>query len=226
MFLAGAGGLAIVLASPLASLAAVSMDTPDPVSTSISVTVTIPGPTPTPSSSAPGGSGGGGGGTGTGSGSGGTHSGAPTIPSGPSSSAQKLILDHDRIHAGDTLVATGMGFTKGEKVQFVMYPGADVIGQYVTDSAGTVIASFTTSTNLHPGDHVVEATGWKSGKVANASFIVDEGVGSGSSNFPWIVWLIAAGVLIVGIAFLWIGMASGWLPTPFGKRAPDRGVVG
>ena len=179
---------------------------PQPVATAeLPVSVVIPDlhPSPTPSRST-------GGGTGTGTGSGSSSStpapvptpertGAPTPPSEPTDGAGKLTLDKETVSPGDWLVATGTGFTAGEKVQFVLYPGAEVIDSFEADETGTVVARFRLSDETRAGDHVVEATGWKSDTVRNAPFQVVGVAGA----VPWLWWvLIVLGALLVSLIAL------------------------
>ena len=220
-----AGGVvSIALTAVLLSAFAGPVDAlPQPVATAeLPVSVVIPdlNPTPTPSRSA-------GGGTGTGTGTTtGTSSStptpvptpertdAPTPPSEPTDGAGKLELDKETVSPGDWLVATGTGFTAGEKVQFVLYPAAEVIESFEANETGTVIARFRLSDETRAGEHVVEATGWKSDTVRNATFQVVGVAGA----VPWLWWVLivlgAVFVSLVALAIYFRESIRGW----FGGR--------
>jgi hypothetical protein len=164
-------------------------------------------PTPTPSTSSTGGSGtgtGGGGTTGGGSTGGGTTElptqadGTPIPPDQPTKDAEDLKVDKESVSANEWIVATGTGFTPGEKVQFVLYPGKVIIGTFTADATGTVIARFKITDQARPGVYVVEATGYQSFRVANAEFrVVSPG---DAGTFPWLWWvLVVLGVLLASL---------------------------
>lgn len=180
----------------------------DPSPSAVPLTVVIPGPSatataspsPSPSSSGAGGN--------SGSGSSGTSGGSPQLPteadgslippSTPTKGAFALTLDHETITANEWMVAVGTGYTPGEKVQFVLYPGVIVIGSFVADTSGTVTARFKITENARPGYYVVEATGWQSFRVANAEFQIVAPSTAGAIPFLWWV-LIVLGVILIGL---------------------------
>lgn len=149
---------------------------------------------------------------GSGSGSGGSGgSGTPTTPAGPSGevvapiplatpsgSASKLELDPERISVHEWMAATGTGYNADEKVQLVLYPGAEVIGSYVADATGTVVARFRIPDETRSGSHVLEATGWASEKVSNGAFTVVTVAGAGTIPMLWWV-IILCGSLLLGL---------------------------
>lgn len=208
------GGAAIIVSALLcfgtafsaAAETEVPTPTPTPSITSVPVTVVIPSipssPAPTPSSSS----------TRTpGTTSGGSSSSpasdpeqdlpteavdAPVPPAEPTADSAGLKIDKESYVAYEWMVATGTGFEPGEKVQFVFYPGAVVIGSYPADQSGTVVARLRVPSDIRPGDHVVEATGWTSERVQNAEFLV---VTAAAGGIPFLWWLfVVAGVLLVG----------------------------
>ncbi|MBG6055803.1 hypothetical protein IWX81_002231 [Salinibacterium sp. CAN_S4] len=199
-------------------------------SSSLPVTVTIPdigqsgggdvaGPTPTACATTPppatGGSGTTPGGSGSGSGRPGSGSAAtPATPAGtsgevvapippatPSENASKLELDPERISANEWMTATGTGYNAGENVQFVLYPGAEVIDSYVADATGNVTARFRIPEETRSGSHVLEATGWVSEKVSNGEFTVVTPAGAGAIPTLWWV-VIVCGSLLLGLIVL------------------------
>ena len=170
------------LYAPLA-LANEATPTPTPTISPVAVTVVIPGN---------------GNGNGNGNGELPTESfGPPTPPAEPTNGASGLRLDHETITVKEWMIATGTGYTPGENVQFVFYPGAIVVGSYVADSTGKVSARFRIPGDMRLGAHVVEATGWTSKHVGNKEFTVVSEVTAGGIPFLW--WLIVVfGVLLVG----------------------------
>jgi hypothetical protein len=157
--------------------------------------------TPSPTSTT-GGSGTGTGGSGT-TGGGTTElptqaDGTPIPPDQPTKDAKDLTLDRESVSANEWIVATGTGFTPGEKVQFVLYPGKVIIGTFTADASGMVVARFKITDQARPGVYVVEATGYQSFRVANAEFRV---VAPGDAGtFPWLWWVIVVlGVLLASL---------------------------
>ena len=124
--------------------------------------------------------------------------GTPIPPDNPTDGADALDLDRETVSANGWVVATGTGFRPGEKVQFVLYPGAIVIGSFVADAGGTVIARFKITDEARPGTYVVEATGWQSFRVLNAEFrVVAE---SDAGVFPFLWWvLVVIGVILAAL---------------------------
>jgi len=211
----GAWGAVVAVATAVSLLVApagyAADPTPTPSVVSVPVTVVIPGPSgsaspsasPSPSNTSTGG----GGGTGTGTGGPITEAdgdlptlpdGSPIPPSKPTDGVPKLILDKDSIPVGDWIIASRTGYTPGEKVQFVLYPGAIIIGSFLADSTGRVEARFRMTEFAPAGDYVVEATGWKSAYVANAPFQVFVPVAAGTFPWPWWV-LVVLGVLLAAL---------------------------
>lgn len=188
-------GLALAAGVASAALAAAPMTaTPTPTATagpsSTSVSVTIPG-----STSGGGGTGPGGGGT--------THTPppavAPVVPSNPVATTIELTLNAKTYRPEDVMVATGKGFRADEKVRFVFYAGPIVVGDFVANSKGTVVAHIVLSTHLKSGGHIVEAFGWTSHRVASAQFAINARAGIGAPNPPWLVWVIGS-LAVLGTA--------------------------
>lgn len=198
---------------------------PAPTSTAtIGVSVIIPAtttsPTPTPSRSpspSPSGSGTGGGSTSTPAPVG--PGGEPIPPSQPSADAPALTLDATRFTTDDWIRATGTGYRPGEKVQFVLYPGAIVLGSVVADASGTVTGTFRLPDGTRPGAHVLEATGWQSGFVRNAEFTV---AAAAAVVQPWLWWVfVVVGVLLLSVVALGIvfreRIRAWFAPAPVGS---------
>ncbi|GGK96276.1 hypothetical protein GCM10007382_15660 [Salinibacterium xinjiangense] len=161
-------------------------------------------PPPATGGTTPGGSGSGGSGSGGGAATPTTPASpsgevvAPIPPATPSGSASKLELDPERISVHEWMAATGTGYNADEKVQLVLYPGAEVIGSYVADATGTVTARFRIPDETRSGSHVLEATGWASEKVSNGAFTVVTVAGAGTIPMLWWV-IILCGSLLVGL---------------------------
>jgi len=195
-----------------------STPTPSPNTGSGTIGVVIPesiAPTPaggggsTGGGSTGGGSSGGGstGGGGTpGGGTGGTPTcaapkadGSPTPPPEATASVPKLVLDHERIAAKESMLVRGTGFTAGEKVQLVLYPGAKVLNTFAADAVGNLTARFSIGQDVPTGLHTVEATGWTSCHIQNAEFtVVSAAVAVGGIPFLWWV-IVVVGVLLIGL---------------------------
>lgn len=109
------------------------------------------------------------------------------------------------------MLASGTEFTLGEQVQFVLYPGAIVIGSFTADGSGAVIARFKITEQAAPGRYIVEATGWESGHVANAEFLVASSAVDATPDLWW-VWVVL-GVLLLALlatAFYFRDVIRGW----------------
>lgn len=219
--LAGALATVILTATVVSGLSGPVSAAPEPSATGqVPIAVIIPGPSGSPSPSTPPPSGGGSGsGAGSGSGSGsGTPTpsstpGAPTAPKPPASpteDAHGLTLDKPTYAAHDWMLVTGSGYAPGEKVQFVLYPGAVVLGSHEADAGGTVTARIRVPDDTRPGSHVIEGTGWTSGYVANADFTVV----AVAATAPWLWWVfVVLGVIVAGLVALAIYFRSsirGW----------------
>lgn len=179
---------------------------PAPSSTAnVGVSVIIPGstatPTPTRSTTpSPSNSGSGGGSTSTPAPVG--PGGEPIPPAQPSADAPALTLESTLVTTDDWLRATGSGYRPGEKVQFVLYPGAIVLGSVIADAHGTVTGTFRLPDGTRAGIHVLEATGWQSGFVRNAEFTV---AAAAAVVQPWLWWVfVVVGVLLLSVIALGI----------------------
>lgn len=219
---AGALGFALVVGVALLAAPSSGAARPHPAVTGDSqIVLTIPG-SPTPTSTNPNGGGGSAPSNPPGGGPSPTdppgEPTAPPVPPRPTVGAESLVLDRDRIEAGETIVATGYGFTAGEQVQFVLYSEPRIVGSFAADPAGVVVARIEETGDLRLGAHTVEATGWSSQRIANARFVVVSPAGPGTSVFPWIAWVIVGGLLILALILYGIGAALGWLPAPAALR--------
>ena len=240
----------LLLAGSMSTLAS-SVGAPAPArAEDVPVSVIIPGPsttptptpTPSPSTSRPGsGSGGSSGGSGGGSvgdgtsdgGSpggggatactpGGSNSDGSPIPNArPEENADPLLLDRESISVGEWMLSTATGFAPAEKVQFVLYPGAVVIGSFEADTTGTAIARFRIPVDTQSGEKILEATNWSCGKVQNEQFLVVSPVGTSNTLWLWWVIVVLGAVLIslIAVAFHYRESIRGW----FGASAPLAG---
>lgn len=223
--------LTVALVSALLGVSATggaTAATPD--STGAPITVIIPdlsgsaSPTPTPTPTSTSGNGGGnhgggntgGGNNGGGGGNGGgvtptNPDGSPVPPKKPGKNKPALVLDHSARAVGELLTATGTGFAAGEKVQFVLYPGAVVIGSVAADANGTVTVRFRIPEKTANGEHVLEATGWTSAHVANKGFTVTSSMQGGLFPLWWVY--VVVGVLLLSLISALIHFRStiaGW----------------
>ena len=144
---------------------------------------------------------------------------APPVAQYPTANAAHLTLDKHRAHLGDVITATGHSFTPGEPVQFVVYPERIVLGSSPTGADGTIVAQVTLPKMLGTGEHVVEATGWVSHRVANASLTIIAGRGQAEASPTWIAWAVGAGGLLCGIAAFAVAFFNGWLPFMLAARS-------
>jgi len=143
--------------------------------------------------------------------------GSPVAPATPSEDAQELELDKERVTAGEWVIARSEGNTPGEKVQFVLYRGPIVVASFVADAKGTAVAEFRMPEEIRPGDHVLEATGWDSDHVTNATFVVVAPAGAGGAGMGW-MWIVL-GVLAVSLIALAISYRE-----PIGRWFSGRGA--
>jgi hypothetical protein len=181
------------------------------------ITVVIPEPA-TPSPSPPGSEqpndstgGGSGGGAGGGSvdGAGGSAAttaninadGSPIPPPEPTENAPKLAVDKDRLQANEWIIVSSEGFTQGEKVQVVIYPGAIVVGSFTVDAPTGLSARFRIPQTTLTGLYVLEVTGWQSSYIENAEVTVVSAPLVSSSSAIWSVYVVL-GVLFMGLMSL------------------------
>jgi hypothetical protein len=146
---------------------------------------------------------------------------APTPAPAPAASpAATLKLDVHQASQGGLVVATGEGFQPGEKVLFSLYSSPKKLGSFTVRTNGQVIARLTIPASTPTGSHTIEAVGYEDCRIEAAPLEVVSPVGSGSSMFPWIVWLVVGIALAAGAIAYVIGAAIGLLPRPFGARIP------
>lgn len=216
-----------------ASFSASASTTPPPTEGPITVVIppsTSPSPSPSGSVGSGGGTGGGsGGGTGVDPGDGGTGGGTGACPATnadgspvpatqPTEDAPELALDRGALAAGEWIIASATDFTRSEKVQVVMYPGAVVIGSYTVDAPTGFVARFRVPAGTPTGLYSLEATGWQSCYVENGEVTV---VSSPPPNSPALWWVyVVLGVLLIGLISLAFAFRSdialwfGGPPTP------------
>jgi hypothetical protein len=115
------------------------------------------------------------------------------------------------------MLVRGTGYTAGDKVQLVLYPGAVVLKSFVADGVGNLTARFTITKETPTGLHTVEATAWTSCHVANAEFTVVSAV-SANGGIPFLWWvLVVFGVLLAGLLSTMIYFKhpiAGWFGPP------------
>jgi hypothetical protein len=201
------------------SAAAAPSDDPTPLPTGSSqigfTVVSTASPTPTPTSSTGGGSGGSGGG----SGSGGGTTPPVCVPSTKTPSLAVTPIKPSLLHLtprtasqGQDVLVQGDGFQPGEKVVIALFSTPVKLGTFTVRTNGQVDAEVTIPTRTQLGSHTILAIGFADCHVGAGELSVVSPHGSGSSMFPWIVWIIAGST--VGLAAIGILMSFllGWLP--------------
>ncbi len=143
--------------------------------------------------------------------------GSPVAPAMPGDEAEGMELDNERVAAGDWVIARSVGNAPGEKVQFVLYRGPIVVDSFVADDEGVAVAEFKVPEEIRPGDHVIEATGWDSDHVTNATFVVVAPPASGAPGMEWV--FLVLGVLAVSLVALAISYRE-----PIGRLFSGRGA--
>ena len=114
--------------------------------------------------------------------------------------APELAIDKDRLAAGEWVIASATDFTRGEKAQVVMYPGAVVIGSYTVDAPTGFAARFRVPEGTPTGLYSLEVTGWQSCYVENGEVTV---VSPPATNSPALWWVyVVLGVLSIGLVSL------------------------
>lgn len=199
-------------------------------------------PSPTPSPSTGGGSTGGGS-TGGGShgGSGGSGSGdstgggtttpvcvpsttTPRLPGAPSSHPGVLKLSTHEAAQGSDLTVTGEGFQVGEKVELALYSSVTKLGVVTVRTNGQLSAQIEIPEKTQLGTHTIEAIGFEDCKVSAGTLEIVSPSGSGSSLFPWIVWVVAGGGVGLACLGLILALIFGWLPKLFAVGIAARSV--
>lgn len=127
-----------------------------------------------------------------------------------------MELDPDRLAAGEWMEATASGYTAGEQVQVVLYPGAVVIGSVGADVAGFISTRVQVPDDFRPGSHTIEATGWQSEYAANADFTVVTSPVGAETGLPFMWWLI---ILLALLAITVVVVLVYFRRSIFGGRA-------
>lgn len=127
--------------------------------------------------------------------------GSPTPAATPKDAARVLAVDRDRLVAGEWIITRSSDFTRGEKVQIVMYPGSVVIGSFTVDAPTGFAARFRIPDDTLVGQYSLEATGWASCAVANNVVTIVSGPAPTPASVVW--WPYAVlGSLSVGFVSL------------------------
>ena len=217
----GALLLAAVSAVPLVAVGAASAVSavgasrvPTEVVATPGVSVQIPGAdsgagqgTGNPGSGGAGSGGSSGGGGAAGGGDTGSGGGA-VQPGQPTPTKNRLVLTPARLRAGDAFTAEGAGFTPGERVDLVLFPGAIALGSYTADARGAVRARATIPRSAGAGLYTVQATGRASQRVAAANLAV---VGASMPQNGWWGLVIVAGGVLASIIALLLALKLGVL---------------
>lgn len=141
------------------------------------------------------------------------------IPPNPASEAVELTLTPDRAQRGDSVNATARGFTPGENVRLVWYPGASELGVFAASSEGALSATFIVGNDARFGGNTIEATGATSGLVANGILAVF-GSAPPPTGVPGWWWLAGSAALLV-LLLLVAGLRAGWWFFLLGRRGGD-----
>lgn len=171
-------------------------------------------PTPSPS---PGGRGSGG--SGGGAGGGGTippvcvpSTKSPSLAASPVAGGSPLRLTPPQASQGSDVLVRGEGFQPGEKVVIALYSKPVKLGIFTVRTNGQVYAEVTIPSRTQLGSHTIQVTGFLDCRVAASTINVVSPRGSGSSIFPWIVWLIAGGGVGAAAIGILIAFLLGMLP--------------
>ncbi len=133
-------------------------------------------------------------------------------------------VDKDVVEPGGSLTVTATGFDPGEQVQVLLYSDPFLVGNFSSDEAGDISVTFTVPHDLRPGTHTVQLTGWASGHVAVATFLLASGplAPSGPSGGvpPW-AWWVGGALVLAGLGY------GGWrLVQVMRAPTPALGEVG
>lgn len=226
---------ALVAGSAMAALAA--GPTPGPTSAGSDLTVSVPTATPEPSTPPPwnpppagtppqNGGGGAAGNQHTGgryAGGGGTPTNAggpadttarppaePRIAATPATQSEKATTDKEHYLAGENVSVRFDGLTPGEQVQIVLYSTPQLIANIGAGADGVLTHTFTLPTDLAPGTHTLQLTGWESARIGTVQIFVTAAdavaVAESSQGVPGWVWWAAgiAGALLLAGGGWWV----------------------
>lgn len=113
-------------------------------------------------------------------------------------------MNRERLTAGEWIITRSPDFTRGEKAQIVLYPGALVIGSFSVDAPTGFAARFRIPESTLVGQYQLEATGWSSCAVANAELTIVSGPSPVSPTAWWpfvVLGTLGIGMLSLAIAF-------------------------
>ncbi len=133
------------------------------------------------------------------------------------------LSKHTVSQGGDVLVTVD-GFQPAEKVVIALYSSPVKLGTFDVRSTGQVYAVVTIPKRTQLGTHTIQVTGFQDCRVAAATLEIVSPPGSGSSIFPWIVWLIAGGAVGLSALGILIAMLLGWVPNAFAIGVAARAV--
>jgi hypothetical protein len=119
---------------------------------------------------------------------------------------------------------TADGFQPGEKIVIALYSSPVKLGTFTVRSTGGVYSVVTIPKSTQLGTHTIQVTGFQDCRVAAATLQVVTPRGSGSSVFPWIVWVIAGGAVGLSVLGILIAFLLGWLPSTFVVGVATRAV--
>jgi hypothetical protein len=125
----------------------------------------------------------------------------------PIDDALDLDINRDRVTPGEWVITRSSDFTRGEKAQVVLYPGAVVIGSFTVDAPTGFAARFRIPEGTLVGQYKLEVTGWNSCAVANNSVTVVSGPAPAPPAAAW--WpLVVGGALSIGLLSLLIAFRA------------------
>jgi len=130
------------------------------------------------------------------------------------------MVDKDRLGASEWIIASASGFTRGEKAQVVLYPGAVVIGSYTVDAPTGLVARFRIPDATPTGLYALEVTGWQSCYVEQGEVTVVNAPLAPNPPSVWWVYVVL-GVLLVGLLSLSITFRSDIARWFGGPSAPE-----
>lgn len=147
----------------------------------------------------------------------------PAISGTPATTAEEAKADAVTYPAGGRVTVTAEGFTPGEQVQVVVYSEPVLIGNVPARDDGTFEHAFGLPSEIAPGTHTVQLTGWQSQRVAQVKVVVTgEPLTAGQApalpDIPaWLWWVLG------GIAAVLVLVGGWWIVRVM--RAPEAEAV-
>lgn len=127
----------------------------------------------------------------------------PAISPAPSD-GDPAALDAEVYQPGSGVTVTASGFDPGEQVQAVLYSEPILLGNFSADANGDISVTFTLPEDLLAGPHTAQLTGWASGHIAVAKFLMGsaplDSSGAAGSVPPW-AWWVGGAASLAGLGY-------------------------